>query len=357
MRRAYHDTQWMNDENGQCIGLILGYDFCAEHEFGVGGIHCKFKMKEGIPIGLADRAVQTVPEGLYFEKFAMKPQDRRRKAFEVAMLAFNAYPYDQARFIEYAKGETTFYGEPGKKDISTAWGQDDFCVLVRGEENIRRLERLHQAFLEKDIVISTPMVEGFLRNGGLSFGILSVIPQADKDRILAQDEANARLMKAVEDCGIHAKLDAAGKRFYALSPAWAENEEEGALKFFLNPSEQKNYNHGWFRLDELEAWCDNKGPVISHPQAREWQKENNDFSIQAIDRMKEEGMILAQGVNTFKDVEANDPEGAPYRNLRLHAWVRKEEGMPAVRVTSEANMEALVEQAKRALSVQRKARP
>ena len=86
-------------------------------------------------------------------------------------------------------------------------------------------------------------------------------------------------------------------------------------------------------------------------------KENKDFSIQAIDRMQEEGMILAQGVNPFNDVEANDPEGAPYRNLRLHAWVRKEEGAPAVRVTSEANMEALVEQAKRALSVQRKARP
>lgn len=201
MRRAFYDTQWMNDENGQCIGLILGYDFCAEHEFGVSGIHRRFKMKEGTPIGLADRAVQAVPEGLHFEKFTMKPQDRRRKAFEVAMLAFNAYPYDQARFLEYAKArfleyakrEVSFYGEPGKQDISTAWGKDDFCVLVRGEENIRRLERLHQAFLEKDVVISKPMVSGFLRNGGLAFGILSATPQADKDRILAQDEAHANL--------------------------------------------------------------------------------------------------------------------------------------------------------------------
>lgn len=357
MRRAYHDTQWMNDENGQCIGLILGYDFCAEHEFGVGHIHRKFKMKEGVPIGLADRAVQTVPEGLHFEKFAMKPQDRRKKAFDVAMLAFNAYPYDQARFIEYAKGETTFYGEPGKQDISTAWGKDDFCVMVRGEENIRNLERLHQAFLEKDVVISRPMVSGFLRNGGLTFGILSVTPQADKDRILAQDEAHARLMKAAEDCGIYAKLEAAGKRFFALAPGWAEKEEGGALQFFLNPSDQKRHNHGWFRLDELEAWCEDRGPILSHPQEREWQKANVDFSIKAIDRMQEEGMILAQGVHIFKDVEANDPEGTPYRNLRLHAWVRKEEGMPAVRVMSEPNMDALVEQARRALQGQRKARP
>ena len=39
MRRAFYDTQWMHDANGQCFGLILGYDFCAEHEFGVSGIH------------------------------------------------------------------------------------------------------------------------------------------------------------------------------------------------------------------------------------------------------------------------------------------------------------------------------
>ena len=76
--------------------------------------------------------------------------------------------------------------------------------------------------------------------------------QADKDVLELYS-------KAIET-GIYEKLEAAGKRFFALSPKILKD----GLRFWLNPYDQHIYNSGWYSVKDLEEWIDNKGKIIKH---------------------------------------------------------------------------------------------
>jgi len=53
-----------------------------------------------------------------------------------------------------------------------------------------------------------------------------------------------------------------------LSPEWARNLSnlEGGTKypvmFWLNPQEQNKYRCGWFTVEELTEWAEDKGTII-----------------------------------------------------------------------------------------------
>ena len=54
-------------------------------------------------------------------------------------------------------------------------------------------------------------------------------------------------------------LKKANKKYYALSPSYDEN---GNLRFWLNPKEQSIYSMGWYSLEDLIAWANETGSVI-----------------------------------------------------------------------------------------------
>lgn len=39
-------------------------------------------------------------------------------------------------------------------------------------------------------------------------------------------------------------------------------ETKYAIVFWLNPWEQRIHHSGWFTVEELELWAENKGPVM-----------------------------------------------------------------------------------------------
>ena len=58
MRRASQDYMIITDESGeQFLGIALGYDYCAEHEWGIKDIKSRFAMPEG---SKKNRIVQSV---------------------------------------------------------------------------------------------------------------------------------------------------------------------------------------------------------------------------------------------------------------------------------------------------------
>ena len=75
------------------------------------------------------------------------------------------------------------------------------------------------------------------------------------------DEDYHKLKLAAESTGLEAYLKSRGKRWFALSPRWA-NDEKSGVRFWLNPQEQQKYSAGWFTVDELREWADERGPVI-----------------------------------------------------------------------------------------------
>lgn len=106
------------------------------------------------------------------------------------------------------------------------------------------------------------------RNGVLRSDSIALAEEISDDvRAMWKEshEAAAKLASDFAATGVEAKLKAAGKRWYALSP---RRFDDGRLMAWLNPMEQHEYNYGWFSIADLEMWAQGKGPVIKKAASR-----------------------------------------------------------------------------------------
>lgn len=268
MRRATHDTKWYLGENGELIGITLGFDFCGEHEDGVDPLMRIFGMPDKTPIGLDDRRIRQVPESLSFARFTHQPSDKRRKAYPCAALALHAQDLEAIRNGHLL----TFYSEPheewydSRDDLACAWSRDNFAILARGEENIPRLAELFQAFQRLDILFGSVRAVSFIDRAGLTFILDSRISDETREQVLEADLDHQRLHEAARATGIEKRLRDAGRRWYALSPAWAD-ESKTTVRFWLNPVDQHLYSANWYTVEELERWAEGTGPVMKEVAA------------------------------------------------------------------------------------------
>lgn len=70
-----------------------------------------------------------------------------------------------------------------------------------------------------------------------------------------------RLKEVVDKTNIYSILENAGKKYFALSVKWKDEKREDII-FWLNPMEQDKYNYGWFTINDLKDWAQNKGKII-----------------------------------------------------------------------------------------------
>lgn len=324
MRRSYYDVGWVVTADGRVAGLSLGYDRCAEHEWGIAEVLERLGVAlPDAPLGVADRLITEVPQDLVFKEYKAKPQDKRRKAFDAAFLELpNGYG-------DYLPGEpkgphrdAAFFTDPDTKnarpqdDIGASWNSRSFCINVRGAENIARLKDLYAAFQRKDIAVALPWTKSFFQ-GGISFVIASALAEAEKQDILDRDLAHKKLHDAALATGIHQVLKDAGRGWYALSPDWVDREMQTDVAFFLNPREQSKYNHGWFTTEELCEWAEGKGPVVMHRELEEFQKrpENRNWAYRLTAGLNEHGVRLRFGAHL---VWFDETSKVPGVKLRVH---------------------------------------
>lgn len=281
MRRAHMDCGWLvagangpvkgPTEDRQFIGLALGYDFCAEHESDARWVTEAFGVRQPeYPMGVEDRLMTQVPERLQFVRYDYQPRDRRRKPTPAAALRYATWGELLARetAAERLAHEASFWNDvrdkdhrPEQDDLVTAWtDRSGFVVNVRGEGNIAMLEALYQAMLERKVAIAPGSAVGFMRQP-LSFILIERMSEEQKARVLAQDQDYKALSEAAKATGIEERLAAAGRKWYALGPGWS-NGPGSPVRFFLNPREQHRYSHGWFSVEDLDAWIRDEGPVL-----------------------------------------------------------------------------------------------
>jgi hypothetical protein len=252
-------------------GIILQPDACAEHEWGVKGLKNDF----GVPgtdvekdcIGLKARQITIVPKTLYFKK---------TKTY-CTLMFYRDYSYDPRNPEEIIKNldrcEHIKYGFTSKiypRDKVAAWDEREFLVIVKGKENIKKLEMIYKAFQDKNIAIFFKYMPFMM--GGLTFGVASRIQEYD-EAWKKSDISQYKLHKASDATGIEEYLKEHGKRYYALSPRWS-NDEETEIHWYLNPMEQKLYNYGNFTLKELKEWAHDEGPVIKGNERKKKAKIN-----------------------------------------------------------------------------------
>lgn len=248
MRATFHDQSIVRNDEGQIIGINLGYDFCAEHEWGIKGIKDTFQIPEKLTrnnAGWKNRAVNRFSDGL------IEHVDHDEG---IHYLWVKRYPWQD----DSQPHDLKLWGT---KDLATAWGSDDFGIAVRLDtEGSDLIPELLEAFRARDVLIFQSGPSNPFGGSGLCIVIKSRVPDDWMDEARKQDIKWLDLQEAAEKTGIEKKLKKAGLGWYALIPNW-DDQEAGTVKFFLNPHDQQANNFGWFTVADLKSWTKGEGPI------------------------------------------------------------------------------------------------
>lgn len=322
MRKAFTEVGWLfgsteglpEGTRPSLMGFSLGFDFCAQHEWGLSFIKESLGLpSDENPVGVEGRTISRTDD-LHFLSYEHRSADKRVKRTMPAALLYcsnvprysmeaeGAGPEKLAHMMgasfqaDFSKDKRWY--NPERDDIVSSWsGRSGFAIHVRGQENVERLKELHEAFLAHKIAVGGAATMGFMRNA-VAFIMVERLPQAILDSVRATDEAHLRLLKAAQDTGIAQRLKAANLGWHGFSARWRENKEGSELLFFLNPKDQRKHAHGWFNLKELEQWIDGVGPVVDTNEIEPLLKgKYPDLGIYLIKAAQQDGLGIAREGN------------------------------------------------------------
>lgn len=238
--------------------MNLGADYATEHELGIGDL----KMKLGVSksgVGLEIRKVKDASQVVWYEG--------------------NDFVGIHTQLIKnYSTGNHYQFHERGRVDstqtcpgLYAGWDSGSFYVMAKldDKKTIKHLKALYEAFQNNDVCMWLGG-GGVFKNAGLCFGIISRMPKEVFEQWIVYDKDLAEKAEWLESTGIHALLEKADKKWYSLKTVIIN--EDKTRKIWLNPMEQSIYNWGWFTIDELKQWAQDKGPVVktSEQKRREY---------------------------------------------------------------------------------------
>lgn len=262
-------------EDGETvIGFNLGADYCAEHEWGLSDLKSMFGCNDE-KMGIEKRTITKIPKTMKF-----RISNKKNQPDILAIVGehnWEGFADDPEKKWGYW-GELEDYRWKGKTDPPTdftgAWSGRDFGVAAYSAKAKTALAKLVAAFDNRDVAfwIGGTGDNPFAR-GGLCLVTVSLLPDNYRQIMLESDVDAYNLKKAAEATGIKELLEKAGKRSFALSPKWAKDirgksNTKYEVVFWLNPMEQHIHNHGWFTVEQLELWAQNKGPVMKTLEQR-----------------------------------------------------------------------------------------
>lgn len=285
MRRGY-DGSIIRDETGQFVGVDLGADFCAEHEWGIRRLKQLFGIGEGAEYGVASCKMTHLPNMGMLETFPvklgvfengyyrLKPKERP-KINGHALAFFGGWRTDPMSIPDKLKvmqiGDVVNDKE-AKAGVVGSWSEGDFGFVILHEKAEKYVKDMVEAFAANDIAFMFGTGHVF-KNRGLIIAIASRLPKEVDVNLTQQHFDNLELQAVSDATGIVDKLEAASKAadtgsyrfnapctYYALSPRW-KDESKTEVIYWLNPRDQQNNNYGWFTVADLEAWIEGKGPI------------------------------------------------------------------------------------------------
>lgn len=286
MRQAYHDYQFLMI-NDQFVGVSLGHDYCAEHEWGIKGIIRGL----GIPtttrknVGIKCRTITNAPmEDIQYCEF---------NEYTYLIYRVNASRWSKTKLCDDDLRENGFTNKNPelfkKTGILTSWDENGFAIIGLGDESRIRLKLLYENFKIKNIAITYLGNNNPFTNSSLSILIADKMPKQFLDEMIKIDTQDLDLQNRIK------KLDLVGKarkqgldyhHFHAISPKFiqygATSKQLQEIKksrgwntkydviVWVNGSADQGY--GWFTVEDVLEW-------ISHGGARsikEWRQKNTE---------------------------------------------------------------------------------
>jgi hypothetical protein len=295
MRKASNDEGLIVVDD-KFVGISLGYDYCAEHEWGIAGIKriCGIPESTNKNMGVECRSITNVPPVHFFEetfkkkKFAILYMDRvsmwnPEKETKIPH-NFDKYKedflhYEKIKADDIKKGSEYVFRKD-KDNVLTAWDESSFGVAVMGATEVEYLRELYQAFLNKNVTIAVVNLRAMNPFAGSSMSLLirDRIPQETLDLMYSADKEYYDREDYEEKIGMKKILQKHGnkngyrgaKYFMACSPKWinyedAEKREENKkqyntkydIMYWVNYSDDDN-NFGWYTVEEIREWMTGK---------------------------------------------------------------------------------------------------
>ena len=164
--------------------------------------------------------------------------------------------------------------------LRTAWSESDFAAVSDNPAEIENLQEIFRNFQKKNIIICFSKVLLAFENPGLIIAIANRMPKEAADMLTKADKEAHEIEKFVAKSGIRELLKSKGKGYFALSP---KRWEDGSIKFWLNPYDQHKVNYGYFTLEEVRQWADDKGPIPMSPaQVIDYHERMSGKKVKAI---------------------------------------------------------------------------
>ena len=313
MRRAYNDYGLIVIDN-KFIGVSLGYDYCAEHEWGVRELKEMFGVPDSSKanMGVKSRTITKNPTLIF-----------RHGSYQGAKHAalFTGYSwrsdeenakYTPSDFVDYPKRilsdvEWDIKWNRDKRNaknqrevrepVITAWSGNDFGIAVLGDQETEYLGELYEAFKANNVTFAVTSLKAKNPFAGSSLCLLITdrIPQELLDQMYNADKEHYDREDYEEKIGMKKIIEKYGNKngyhglhyFMACSPKWidyenAEKREEQKAKketqydimYWVNYSDDDN-NYGWFTVEEIREWLTGDKKLKQIKEEREEKKKSN----------------------------------------------------------------------------------
>ena len=252
MRSTCGNASWLMSPSGKLLALSFGADATTEHEMGTRRIAADFGYELSAKAGVLARKVTKLPP-----TFGLK--ELKAKSEPCILVASNL-----SRAEGFVKHELTFptYAKAPAPNTACAWDDSEFAVLTRGDDRALAQE-LFAAFQRHDVTAGG-LLQSEHRVRGLVFAVASEVPEKLilREQLALNEELERESI--FERSGVKELLVRAGKSWMALrSTRWADDSKT-AIRVWLNPRDQDANAYGWYTLDELAAWAEDRGPIIEN---------------------------------------------------------------------------------------------
>lgn len=279
MRLAYSNYGLIS-ENDKFIGISLGYDYCAEHEWGYDNLKRLFGLPkpERSNMGITCRSATKCPY-IHFYK-------GKNKGVNHALLFtgdhYNKpsdevyYPLVFQNYVKKIKNKIAFGNgsEEHKEPILTAWSDNAFGIAVYGNNETKMLEDFYNEISKSNISLLTAN-SGVFGGNSLCLFITDRIPDDHIKTLYDTDKKHYDLTDYEELIGMteikikYANGDYNNKNsFLACSANWIDydNAEERITKkktmnteydiqYWVNGAGVGTENtYGWFTVEEVREW-------------------------------------------------------------------------------------------------------
>lgn len=252
MKRAATTKILFRDENNEFLGFALEANFYAEHEWGIKEMQRLFGIKILFPKEEVEKKYKNILSKFFYKMNYDLPVSHNSKNLRVIETKDTIFLCPKDYEIQFIENKCYFL-----KDEITAgmWDSKSFVIALKNtEENKQYFNELIKAEAENQLVI------GFFPElaKDLIIAKLSNFPISEIENYKEKRKDAIKLYEDFHNTKIEKILKENNKKFNSLTPKYIE----GKLCAWLNPTEQYQYNYGWFSIEDLKLWADNKGPIL-----------------------------------------------------------------------------------------------